>query len=60
MVLVTAAFGAIGFADDYIKVRKRRNLGLTARAKFGLQFLAAGAMGLGPALPAPASTSTPC
>jgi len=46
VVLVTAAFGAIGFADDYIKVRKRRNLGLTARAKMGLQILAAGAMGV--------------
>jgi phospho-N-acetylmuramoyl-pentapeptide-transferase len=32
-VLSTLAFGAIGFADDYIKVVKRRNLGLTARAK---------------------------
>ena len=37
VVLVTLAFGAIGFADDYIKVAKRRNLGLTARAKMGLQ-----------------------
>jgi phospho-N-acetylmuramoyl-pentapeptide-transferase len=46
VVLVTAAFGAIGFADDYIKVRKRRNLGLTAKAKFGLQFLAAAIMGV--------------
>jgi phospho-N-acetylmuramoyl-pentapeptide-transferase len=45
VILVTAAFGAIGFADDYIKVRKRRNLGLTAKAKFGLQFLAAALMG---------------
>ncbi len=33
------AFGAIGFADDYIKVAHRRNLGLTARAKTGLQVL---------------------
>jgi phospho-N-acetylmuramoyl-pentapeptide-transferase len=32
-VFATLAFGAIGFADDYIKVVKRRNLGLTARAK---------------------------
>ena len=32
-VLSTLAFGAIGFADDYIKVVKKRNLGLTARAK---------------------------
>ena len=41
VVFSTAAFGAIGFADDYIKVVKRRNLGLTARAKLGLQALAA-------------------
>ena len=33
VVFSTLAFGAIGFADDYIKVVKRRNLGLTARAK---------------------------
>ncbi len=26
--------GAVGFADDYIKVVKKRNLGLTANAKF--------------------------
>jgi phospho-N-acetylmuramoyl-pentapeptide-transferase len=32
-VLSTLAFGAIGFADDYIKVVKRRSMGLTARAK---------------------------
>jgi phospho-N-acetylmuramoyl-pentapeptide-transferase len=38
----TVAFGAIGFADDYIKVVHRRNLGLTARAKLLYQFLAAG------------------
>lgn len=33
VVFSTAAFGAIGFADDYIKVVKRRSLGLTAKAK---------------------------
>jgi phospho-N-acetylmuramoyl-pentapeptide-transferase len=32
-VFATLAFAAIGFADDYIKVVQRRNLGLTARAK---------------------------
>jgi len=32
-VFSTLAYGAIGFADDYIKVVQRRNLGLTARAK---------------------------
>jgi phospho-N-acetylmuramoyl-pentapeptide-transferase len=36
----TVAYGAIGFADDYIKVVKRRSLGLTARAKMGYQILA--------------------
>jgi phospho-N-acetylmuramoyl-pentapeptide-transferase len=46
VMLVTAAFGAIGFADDYLKVRNRRNLGLTARAKFLLQVLAGTALGL--------------
>jgi phospho-N-acetylmuramoyl-pentapeptide-transferase len=33
VVFSTMGFGAIGFADDYIKVVRRRNLGLTARAK---------------------------
>jgi phospho-N-acetylmuramoyl-pentapeptide-transferase len=37
IVFSTLAFGAIGFADDYIKVVKRRNLGLTARAKLAWQ-----------------------
>ncbi|HEY1984225.1 MAG TPA: phospho-N-acetylmuramoyl-pentapeptide-transferase [Terracidiphilus sp.] len=40
-VFSTLAFGSIGFADDYIKVVKRRNLGLTARAKLLGQGLAA-------------------
>jgi phospho-N-acetylmuramoyl-pentapeptide-transferase len=35
----TLAFGAIGFMDDYNKVVRRRNLGLTPRVKFGLQVL---------------------
>ena len=38
-VISTAAFAAIGFADDYTKVIHKRNLGLTARMKFGLQVL---------------------
>jgi phospho-N-acetylmuramoyl-pentapeptide-transferase len=38
-VLATCAFAAIGFTDDYIKVIHKRNLGLTARAKLGLQIL---------------------
>jgi phospho-N-acetylmuramoyl-pentapeptide-transferase len=40
-VFSTAGFGAIGFADDYIKVVHRRNLGLTARKKMGGQILVA-------------------
>jgi phospho-N-acetylmuramoyl-pentapeptide-transferase len=40
-VFSTIAFGAIGFADDYIKVVQRRSLGLTARAKLFYQGLAA-------------------
>jgi phospho-N-acetylmuramoyl-pentapeptide-transferase len=39
-VCSTLAFGAIGFADDYTKVVKRRNLGLTARAKLFWQAFA--------------------
>ena len=40
----TIAFAAIGFADDYIKVVKKRNLGLTSRQKLFFQFLASGAV----------------
>lgn len=42
IVLITAlCFGGIGFYDDYIKVAKKRNLGLTSRQKFGLQLIVA-------------------
>jgi len=34
------SFGAIGGWDDYVKIRRKRNLGLSGRAKFGLQVLA--------------------
>lgn len=39
-------FGAIGFVDDYTKVTRRHNLGLTARRKFGLQALVGGGLGV--------------
>jgi phospho-N-acetylmuramoyl-pentapeptide-transferase len=39
-VLSTLAFGAIGFADDYIKVVKKRSLGLTFWQKIISQFSA--------------------
>ncbi|WP_067922152.1 phospho-N-acetylmuramoyl-pentapeptide-transferase [Alicyclobacillus shizuokensis] len=40
LLAATVAFGLIGFADDFIKVVKKRNLGLTARQKVVLQILA--------------------
>ncbi len=42
-LLMALAFGAVGFLDDYIKVVKKRNLGLRAWQKLILQFLVAGA-----------------
>jgi len=41
----TLAFGAIGFADDYLKMRRRQNEGLTSRQKFALQVLVAAGAG---------------
>jgi len=38
-VLATAAFAAVGFADDYLKIKNRRNLGLTGKTKILLQIL---------------------
>jgi phospho-N-acetylmuramoyl-pentapeptide-transferase len=35
------AFGAIGFWDDYAKIRKHQNLGLTGRRKFAAQCVVA-------------------
>ncbi len=42
-VLMALLMSAIGFMDDYIKVVKKRNLGLTARQKTFLQLLVSGA-----------------
>ena len=39
--LFALVFGAIGYVDDYRKVRMHQNLGLTARQKFLLQLVAA-------------------
>ncbi len=41
VVIATLAFGAIGFADDYLKMAKRRSLGLTGRQKLLGQLLIA-------------------
>ncbi|SRR5579871_612678 len=38
-IFSTLSFGAIGFFDDFQKIRNRRNLGLTARTKFGWQIV---------------------
>ena len=44
VMFATVAFGGIGFADDYIKVVKKRNLGLTSWQKLALQFVVSGAI----------------
>lgn len=40
--ILTLGFGLIGFLDDYIKIVKKRSLGLTAVQKLGLEFLVTG------------------
>ena len=42
----TLAFGTIGFVDDYNKVVRKRNMGLTPRAKFSWQVLTCLAVGI--------------
>ncbi|MGE5359349.1 MAG: phospho-N-acetylmuramoyl-pentapeptide-transferase [Bacteroidales bacterium] len=42
----TMAFGAIGFADDYLKIVRRSHHGLRPRYKLGLQIVAALAVGV--------------
>lgn len=46
VLVVTLSFAAIGFADDWIKVRFQRNLGLTTAQKLVLQALVGLAAGL--------------
>ena len=46
VMLSTLAFGAIGFADDYIKVVKKRSKGLSVMEKLGLQFVASAAVAI--------------
>ncbi|MDR0852381.1 MAG: phospho-N-acetylmuramoyl-pentapeptide-transferase [Clostridiales Family XIII bacterium] len=38
-LLVTVVFGLVGFLDDYTKINKKRNLGLTAKQKIALQLV---------------------
>jgi phospho-N-acetylmuramoyl-pentapeptide-transferase len=44
VTLSTGAFAAIGFADDYLKVVRKHNQGLTGRQKLAFQFLTSGAV----------------
>lgn len=39
VLFVTISYGAIGFYDDFQKLVKRQNLGLTSKQKFSLQVL---------------------
>jgi phospho-N-acetylmuramoyl-pentapeptide-transferase len=43
---VGVLFGAVGFVDDYLKIKRRHNLGLRAKSKLFWQFLIAGGLGL--------------
>lgn len=40
-MMMAFAFAAVGFLDDYIKVVKKQNLGLTARQKYIMQLIIA-------------------
>ncbi|MBI5190101.1 MAG: phospho-N-acetylmuramoyl-pentapeptide-transferase [Nitrospirae bacterium] len=46
VVAVTLGFGLIGFADDYLKVVRKKTEGLKARYKFGWQMLIGLAVGV--------------
>ena len=45
-VLATAAFGAVGFADDYLKITRRSHHGLSPRYKVALEILIGSGVGL--------------
>src|SRR5579883_2137242 len=45
-ILGVVSFGLIGFWDDYTKVARKRNLGLTGRQKIALQVIAAMLIGV--------------
>ena len=40
-LLMAVSYGLIGFFDDYIKITKKQNLGLTPKQKLALQFFVA-------------------
>lgn len=45
-IVMAIGFGVIGFLDDYIKVVKKRNLGLTSRQKLLMQIVLSGGYAL--------------
>lgn len=45
-VLATFAYAAVGFSDDYIKIIRKRSLGLTGREKIGFQVLISLSVGI--------------
>jgi phospho-N-acetylmuramoyl-pentapeptide-transferase len=45
-VISTLAYAAVGFADDYIKIVRKRSLGLTVREKIGFQILISLSVGI--------------
>jgi phospho-N-acetylmuramoyl-pentapeptide-transferase len=45
VVITTAGFGAIGFADDYLKIVRRSHHGLLPRYKLGCQIVLGAAVG---------------
>ena len=46
VVMTTAGFGAIGFADDYLKLVRRSHHGLRPRYKFGWQLVVGTSVGI--------------
>lgn len=46
LIISTIAYAAVGFADDYLKIVRKKSLGLTVREKMGLQFLIAISIGI--------------
>jgi phospho-N-acetylmuramoyl-pentapeptide-transferase len=47
VMFALVAFAGIGFVDDYAKVSKQQNLGLTSKQKFSLQLLVSFIIGIG-------------
>jgi phospho-N-acetylmuramoyl-pentapeptide-transferase len=56
-VIATVAAGGVGFADDWVKVKRKRNQGLNKRAKFGALVAVAVGYALAAALWAHVSTN---